>query len=587
MNPTEAKIPLSALLPHALGTALMWIGIACGLKVAARLSQVIAKHPDIHPDRTKRDLWMNALFALLGIAGGFILTSPLTKDGFKLPLTWFVMPWTAWIGVGAIIFCVFKGIAAVTSISKEESGAQWSAFSFSAALAAIMAILHFRGDAEIKILRGGIPMSIPIALGLLVLSILAVQLMALTANSAKAKGLGKILMTQLALIAGSIVFGIPFAFLLLTSFKEDIDMASKDGKIVWIPKVTETVDYLSEDPSKKHYEAQFNGRLVEALIIDNKDGKFQMDIFKPMSMRGVTFLAAPNEIKEVPIQAKVYTATVEGKEIKGFERESLEDGRKILRVLTPNDLRGKEFTVLSEQAKPVRHVGLRTQNYTEALDYMPPETLTGLVYLRNTLILVILGVVGTITGSSLVAYGFSRLKFPGKEKLFTILLSTMMLPGAVTLLPQFLIFRYLGWIDTLYPLWVPAFCGSAFNIFLLRQFFSQIPMELEDAAKIDGCNYFNTFLKIMIPQIKPALAVIAIWTFLGAWNNFMGPLIYINSPENMPLSYALQLFKGDRSNEPGLLMAFTSLTCVPVVALFFAAQKYFIEGVTLSGLGGR
>jgi multiple sugar transport system permease protein len=115
----------------------------------------------------------------------------------------------------------------------------------------------------------------------------------------------------------------------------------------------------------------------------------------------------------------------------------------------------------------------------------------------------------------------------------------------------------------------------------------QIPMELEDAAKIDGCSYPKTFWSIMLPQIKPALAVIAIWTFVGAWNNFMGPLIYVNSPENMPLSYALKLFQGDRSGEPGLLMAFATLTIVPVLALFFFCQRYFIEGVTLSGLGGR
>lgn len=587
MKTPAEKVPFELLLLFAVGTFLIWAGIVFGLKVAGRLSQILAKHPDSDPTGSRRRLLTHVVAAIGCIVVGSLITQPFSEGKFILPLTWFVMPWTAWIAIGALIFCVSKLIRAFTSISKEESSSQWKAAAYGLGLAIIMSFLYFKGDAPIRILKGGIPMSIAVAVGLLILAILAVQLMAVTANSAQAKGLGKTVVTQLALIAGSVVFGVPFAFLLLTSFKEDIDMASKDGKIVWIPKVTETVDYLSEDPTKKHYEATYEGKKVEAMIIGNKDGKYQMDVFKPMSMRGLTFSATPDTIKEVPIQAKVYTATVEGKEIKGFERESLEDGRKILRVLSPADLRGKEFTVLSEQAKPVRHVGLRTQNYTEALDYMPPETMTGLVYLKNTLILVIFGVIGTITGSSLVAYGFSRLKFPGKEKLFTILLSTMMLPGAVTLLPQFLIYRWLGWIDTLYPLWVPAFCGSAFNIFLLRQFFSQIPMELEDAAKIDGCNYFRTFFEIMIPQIKPALAVIAIWTFLGAWNNFMGPLIYINSPENMPLSYALQLFKGDRSNEPGLLMAFTSLTCIPVVALFFAAQKYFIEGVTLSGLGGR
>jgi multiple sugar transport system permease protein len=221
------------------------------------------------------------------------------------------------------------------------------------------------------------------------------------------------------------------------------------------------------------------------------------------------------------------------------------------------------------------------------LSYLPPETKGGLVYLRNTLLIVVLSVVGTVLSSSIVAYAFSRMRFPGRDAMFQVLLATMMLPGAVTLLPQFLIYRTFGWIDTLYPLWVPAFFASAFNVFLLRQFFMQIPMELEDASKIDGCSYLKTFWDIMLPQIKPALAVIAIWTFMGAWNNFMGPLIYINSPENMPLSYALQLFQGDRSGEPGLLMAFATLCMVPVLLLFFFAQRYFIEGVTLSGLGGR
>ncbi len=172
------------------------------------------------------------------------------------------------------------------------------------------------------------------------------------------------------------------------------------------------------------------------------------------------------------------------------------------------------------------------------------------MYLKNTLLIVILRG-GNHPGSAIVAYAFSRMQFPGREPLFAVLLSTMMLLAAVTLLPQFLIFRSFGWIDTLLALWVPAFFGSAFNIFLLRQFFLQIPMELEDASKIDGASYPRSFWSVMLPQIKPALAVIAIWTFMGAWNNFMGPLIYINSPENMPISYALQLFSSDRGAEPG------------------------------------
>ncbi len=175
------------------------------------------------------------------------------------------------------------------------------------------------------------------------------------------------------------------------------------------------------------------------------------------------------------------------------------------------------------------------------------------------MVIVVGSVLGTLLSCSLVAYGFARLRFPGREFLFKVLLSTMMLPAAVTLLPQFLIFRSIGWVDTLYPLWVPAFFASAFNVFLLREFFKQIPYELEDAAKIDGCSYLRTFWSVLLPQVKPALIVVAIWTFMGAWNNFMGPLIYVNSQEQMPIAYALQLFNNDRGGEPALLMAFSTM----------------------------
>ena len=134
---------------------------------------------------------------------------------------------------------------------------------------------------------------------------------------------------------------------------------------------------------------------------------------------------------------------------------------------------------------------------------------------------------------------------------------------------------------------MPTFFAGAFNVFLLRQFFKTIPMELEDAAKIDGCSYFRTLFQVMMPQIKPVLAAISIWTFMGAWNNFMGPLIYVSTPQNMPIAYALQMFQGERGNEFALMMAFATLATIPTVLLFFFAQRYFIEGVQLSGLGGR
>ena len=170
------------------------------------------------------------------------------------------------------------------------------------------------------------------------------------------------------------------------------------------------------------------------------------------------------------------------------------------------------------------------RNYPDALKFLPPDSDYGLLNLGNTLVIAVMSVIGTVLSSSLVAYGFARLRWPGRDWLFGVLLATMMLPDAVTMMPRFLIFRELHWIDTLYPLWVPSFFASAFNVFLLRQFFMGIPQELEDAAKIDGCGPLATWWRVMLPLVKPALAAVTIMTFLGAWKDFLGPLIYISSP---------------------------------------------------------
>jgi ABC-type glycerol-3-phosphate transport system permease component len=227
------------------------------------------------------------------------------------------------------------------------------------------------------------------------------------------------------------------------------------------------------------------------------------------------------------------------------------------------------------------------KNYPDALAFLPKISLDGLVNVRNTLIIAIMSVIGTVLSSSLVAYGFARLRWPGKDWVFGLVLATMMLPDAVTMMPRFLIFRELHWIDTLFPLWVPSFFASAFNVFLLRQFFLGIPKELEDAAKIDGCGYFGTWWRIMIPMVKTPIAAVTIMSFLASWKDFLGPLIYISSPEKMPLSYVLQLYNSSHGGEPQYLMAVTTLVILPVVVLFFFTQRYFVEGVSLSGLGGR
>jgi multiple sugar transport system permease protein len=207
-------------------------------------------------------------------------------------------------------------------------------------------------------------------------------------------------------------------------------------------------------------------------------------------------------------------------------------------------------------------------------------------YFLNTAMLTALNVVGAMFSCTLVAYAFARYKVPGSRILFGLLLATMMLPAQVTMIPVFLIFRALGWIDTFRPLWVPAFFGNAFLIFLLRQFFTSIPSELFDAAKIDGCSEFGQYWRIMLPLCKPALTTLAIFQFQWTWNDFLTPLIYINSQSKKTIALGLQDFYKTNSVEWQQLMAASTLMVLPVLLLFFFLQRYFIEGIALTGIKG-
>jgi len=220
-------------------------------------------------------------------------------------------------------------------------------------------------------------------------------------------------------------------------------------------------------------------------------------------------------------------------------------------------------------------------NYHRVLDHMP-----FLRYLRVSLFLVIMTIVLAVLVSSLVAYAFSRLTWPGRDLAFVLMLATMMIPFQVTMIPQFLIWKNLGAYNTLTPLWLgPAF-GSAFFIFLLRQFMKGIPRDLEDAARLDGCGFLRIYWHIMLPLIKPSLAAIAIFTFMGTWNDFMGPLIYVADQRLYPLAFGLYAFSVQVNNDPALTMAASLLMTVPVIVIFFFAQKYFIQGITLTGIKG-
>lgn len=205
-------------------------------------------------------------------------------------------------------------------------------------------------------------------------------------------------------------------------------------------------------------------------------------------------------------------------------------------------------------------------------------------FFRNTLVIAVLSTLGTVFSSSFVAFGFSRLRFPGRDRLFLLLLATMMLPSIVTLIPSYIGFRYLHWIDTLYPLIVPAFFGSAFNIFLLRQFFMTLPRELDEAARLDGATYFEIYWKILLPLCRPALVTVGLFAFIYAWKDLMAPLIYLNSTKNHTLELGLRTFQTIHGTEWNLLMAGSVIVLVPLLVLFFFGQRYFIRGIVMTGL---
>jgi multiple sugar transport system permease protein len=225
---------------------------------------------------------------------------------------------------------------------------------------------------------------------------------------------------------------------------------------------------------------------------------------------------------------------------------------------------------------------VRWENYTEALTILPFWR-----YALNTLMITVATTLGVVLTSSLCAYGFARLQFPGRDLIFMIVLTAIMIPYAVLLIPHYIMFRYLGWIDSYLPLWVPVwFGGGAFNIFLLRQFFRTIPAELSDAARIDGASELGIYWRIIMPLAGPALTTVAIFTVLNTWNDFLGPLVYISSQDKFTLALGLAQFRGLYATQWQYLMAASTVVVVPTLVLFFLAQRYFIQGVVLTGLKG-
>lgn len=207
-------------------------------------------------------------------------------------------------------------------------------------------------------------------------------------------------------------------------------------------------------------------------------------------------------------------------------------------------------------------------------------------YLKNTMIIVLFNIVGSLISCSLVAYGFSRLRWPGRDKVFILVLITMILPYQVTLVPLFLMFTKIKWIGTFLPLIIPCFFGNPFFIFLLRQFFTGIPQDISEAARIDGANEFTIFSTLVLPMAKPALTTVALFAFIRSWNDFLGPLVFLGKDELYTLSLAASMLKSNLDPNWSVLLALGTVMILPVLIIFFVMQRYFIQGIAMSGIKG-
>ena len=320
---------------------------------------------------------------------------------------------------------------------------------------------------------------------------------------------------HLALLAFSILFLAPFAWLVSTSLKHESSIFPKPGEPPeWIPRTIQ--------------------RDAEGRRLVNYRGSIAVDL-------GVT-----------------------------------DDGAQRLLV------NGAKVRLAEGEAFEVRkRIGLHWQNYVQAF-----QTIDVVQSTRNTLFVCFMCVIGTVLSCALVAYGFSRIEWPGRNLLFIVVISTMMIPYQVTLIPLFVLYKQIGWSGSFKPLTMPAFFGAPFFIFLLRQFFMGVPRDLSAAARIDGCTEFGIFLRILVPLSKPALATTALFMFLGTWSDFLSPLVFLQDESQFTLAVALQQFQNQHESLWGPLMAMSTVITLPVIMLFFLTQKTFIQGIALTGLKG-
>ena len=373
------------------------------------------------------------------------------------------------------------------------------------------------------------------------------------------------LFIHLALIGCAIVFVLPFLWILVTSLKPVEQTMTMPP--TWIPK-TYYVEVSGEKLEvKKGITTTESGAII---IVDDGPEKGERLYITNASLKD------DKALLQVQVADKVfseyYPIVIEKNVPAGWI--------KVIEQDQEQNLGDNPYWTFAAPDAIETKIKLWWSNYAMVFKKIP-----FLTYAKNTLIVCILSVLGTTFSSALVAYGFSRIKWPGRDFFFMLTLATMMIPFAVTMVPLYGVFRKLGFIGSLRPLWVPYMFGAAFNIFLLKQFFMTIPHDLTDAARVDGCSEFGIFLRMIIPLSKPALTVVALFHFMYAWNDFMGPLIYLTDQDTYTLSLGLQIFQSQHGGtEWHLLMAASAMIILPILIMFFFAQKTFVEGIALSGM---
>ena len=376
----------------------------------------------------------------------------------------------------------------------------------------------------------------------------------------------------LLLIGGSLVFMVPLLWMISTALKP-IDQ-SMSMPPTWVPYRL----FLEQD-GKKIEVKKLDTIDVDSAVVTIKETGERRVIPKDL-LKGDQMVSRDNLGQEtqtpVVIERDVPAST---KQV--WYRVIPVEIEKTTEGVATSETAGQWDVVSS--ADLIKKAAPRWDNFYKAIKAMKFFPM----YLKNTVILCILTVIGTVSSSALAAYGFARIPWKGRNKVFLIALATMMIPFPVVMVPIYSMFRALGWIGTMKPLWVGSFCAGAFNVFLLRQFFMSIPKDLSDAARIDGCSEFRIFLQIILPLCKPALMVVGLFQFMATWNDFLGPLIYLTNQKDFTLALGLQFFQSQHGgSEWHYLMAASTLVVLPVIVLFFFTQKTFIEGISMTGLKG-